>query len=109
MSVIFTTNYSFSGRWRLRRQWYTFSDRLYESQNQADSVFLKGAHINRVYIRVFIWVNIYMYVSIYTIKTTRQFWRLENTNSARAPAASARRKKFEPSVQRPVIYRQLKH
>jgi hypothetical protein len=38
MSVIFTTNYSFSGRRRVRQQG-ALSDRLRESQDQVSSVF----------------------------------------------------------------------
>jgi hypothetical protein len=38
--VTFTINYSFSGRRRLRRQRVTLGDRLYESQDQAGSVFV---------------------------------------------------------------------
>jgi hypothetical protein len=39
MSVTFTTNYSFSGRRRPRRQRCVFGDRLRKSQDQAGSVF----------------------------------------------------------------------
>jgi hypothetical protein len=39
MCVVFTANYSFSGRRRPRRQRCALDDRLCESQNQADSVF----------------------------------------------------------------------
>jgi hypothetical protein len=39
MCVAFTANYSFSERRRPRRQQYALSDRLHESQDQADSVF----------------------------------------------------------------------
>jgi hypothetical protein len=39
MRVAFTTNYSFSERRRPRRQRDALGDRLYESQNQAGSIF----------------------------------------------------------------------
>jgi hypothetical protein len=39
MGVAFTTNYSFSGRQRPRRQRGALDDRLCESQDQAGSVF----------------------------------------------------------------------
>jgi hypothetical protein len=39
MCVIFTTNYSFSGRRHFYRQQDALDDRLYESQDQSDSVF----------------------------------------------------------------------
>jgi hypothetical protein len=39
MSVVFTANYSFSGRRRLRRQRDALSNRLHESQDQASSLF----------------------------------------------------------------------
>jgi hypothetical protein len=39
MCVAFTANYSFSGSRRLHRQRNALSDRLRESQEQADSVF----------------------------------------------------------------------
>jgi hypothetical protein len=39
MSVIFTTNYFFSGRRCSQPQRYALNDRLHKSQNQADSVF----------------------------------------------------------------------
>jgi hypothetical protein len=39
IDVVFMTNYSFSGRRRLRRQRDTLGDRFHESQDQADSVF----------------------------------------------------------------------
>jgi hypothetical protein len=39
MSVVFTANYSFSGRRRPRRQRVIFGDQLCESQDQASSVF----------------------------------------------------------------------
>jgi hypothetical protein len=40
MIVIFTTNYSFSGSRRPRRQRDVFDDRLRKSQNQTGLVFL---------------------------------------------------------------------
>jgi hypothetical protein len=39
MCVVFTTNYSFSGRRRPRRERDVIGDRLRESPDQADSVF----------------------------------------------------------------------
>jgi hypothetical protein len=39
MCVVFTANYSFSGRRHLHQQRYALGDRLRESQDQADSVF----------------------------------------------------------------------
>jgi hypothetical protein len=39
MSVVFTSNYFFSGRRRLRQQRDALGDRLHESQDQASSVF----------------------------------------------------------------------
>jgi hypothetical protein len=39
MDVVFTANYSFSGRRHLRRQRDAFGDRLHESQYQVGSVF----------------------------------------------------------------------
>jgi hypothetical protein len=39
IDVTFITNYSFSRRRHPRRQRVTLGDRLYESQDQADSVF----------------------------------------------------------------------
>jgi hypothetical protein len=39
MSVIFTANYSFSGRQCLCRQRGALDDQLYESQDQVSSVF----------------------------------------------------------------------
>jgi hypothetical protein len=38
MSIIFTTNYYFSGRRRSHQQRVTLSDRLHESQDQSGSV-----------------------------------------------------------------------
>jgi hypothetical protein len=39
MGVVFTANYSFSGRQRPRRQRCALGDRLHKSQDQAGSVF----------------------------------------------------------------------
>jgi hypothetical protein len=68
MIVVFTANYSFSGRQRPRRQRDTLGDRFRESQDQAGSVFRvqssEGAHRSRIYVRVFIWVGDRTYMSI---------------------------------------------
>jgi hypothetical protein len=42
MGVVFTVNYSFSGRRRLRQQRDTLGDRLREFQDQAGSVLRVG-------------------------------------------------------------------
>jgi hypothetical protein len=44
MCVVFTANYSFSGRQRPHRQWGAVSDQLRKSQDQVDSVFQICAH-----------------------------------------------------------------
>jgi hypothetical protein len=39
MNIVFMANYSFSGRRRPRQQRCALSDRLYQSQDQTDSIF----------------------------------------------------------------------
>jgi hypothetical protein len=68
MIVVFTANYSFSGRQRPRRQRDTLGDRFRESQDQAGSVFRAqssgGAHRSRIYVRVFIGVGDHTYMCL---------------------------------------------
>jgi hypothetical protein len=64
MSIAFMTNYYFSGTRRPRRQRNALSDRLRESQDQSAQSF-EGAHRDRVYVRVFIEMSIYVCISIY--------------------------------------------